>query len=157
MPTVNQIERQPESTSNALTDYNHVDWIASVIAGGVYTDIHNSFLHPIKNDIMIARDLDAIFNSLKNIILTPRGSRAFFPEFGTAVGGLLFENADWATAYRIEKEIADAIGKFEPRMQEYQVKVTYDDNLPNSFAVTITFVPRWGGVATTEFTLNRIR
>ena len=50
----------------------------------VYSDFDLSFLkHPNTKDITILKDLDAVKQSIKNLILTSRGERPFQPTLGT--------------------------------------------------------------------------
>lgn len=61
------------------------------------------------------RDYKAIENSIKNIILTPKGSLPGKPLFGSNIQGYLFDIVDNATQMFMEEEIQVAISNWEPR------------------------------------------
>ena len=105
---------------------------------------------------MIASDIDAIKNSVKNIILTEVGSRPFNPEFGTQVTSMLFENIDPITQRQITLEIENGITKFEPRISEYNVKVVANNDR-NSYDISIMFQTIYSQSGEIKFILNKIR
>lgn len=142
--------------NSSLSDYNKSGYIASPISGEVYRDVSFSFIHPASGDVLVSTDLDAIKNSIKNIILTPVGTRPFFPEFGTRVTSLLFELADVQTERILEDEIADGIKKWEKRVTNVRAEV-YDYSDRNAYAVTVYFTATYGINAELKFLLNRIR
>jgi len=125
-----------------------------VVAGDIYKDVSFSFIHPATGDVLPATDIEAVKNSIKNIVLTPRGTRPFFPEFGTRVSRLLFELASPITASQIKDEIIDGVQKFEKRVSTFQVKVD-DDHERNAYRITTTFQMSYG--TTVEFIFLLIR
>lgn len=137
-------------------DYNQSGYKASTIASDIYHDSTTTLIHPITGDALLASDLDAIKNSIKNIILTPRGSRPFNPEFGSNIISLLFELADTTTEVSIRDEIIKSIRKFEPRVKELSVTSRFQPDR-NAYEITLTFSAQYIGLATIEFLLNRIR
>jgi len=140
----------------AYSDYNLSSISASVVASKVYNDLSISVIHPATGDALVARDLEAIKNSIKNIVLTPIGTRPFFPEFGTNVDNLLFENFNVITATVLEDEILNGVTKFEPRISNISVSAVPNEE-QHVYKISITFSPYFGGVYSLEFTLNRIR
>lgn len=104
-----------------------------------YTDIDFSFLaHPFTGDLRKKTDLDAIKQSLKNILYTFFGERPFQPEFGSHVWNLLFEPFDGITKVSLEEEITNAILNFEPRITPIEVNVT-DNSDNNEIAITVSY------------------
>jgi phage baseplate assembly protein W len=88
-----------------------------------YSDFYNNFSKNFgTKDLARLTNEDSIINSLKNIVLTKRGERPFFPEFGCNISGLLFENFSKFTTDAIETEIRTAIENFEPRIRTIKVK-----------------------------------
>lgn len=152
-----QQQYKPEiNTGNS--DYNYDNYKSQVVASKIYTDLHSSFIHPITNNVIVSTDLDAIANSIKNIVLTPRGSRPFFPEFGTSIPYLLFEPGGWPIAYQIESEIIETLERFEPRINNLNIEVTFNPDVrPYTYEIKISYSPYFGGTAITSFTLNQIR
>jgi phage baseplate assembly protein W len=87
-----------------------------------YSDFYNNFSKNFgTKDLARLTNEDSIINSLKNIVLTKRGERPFFPEFGCNISGLLFENFSKFTTDAIETEIKTAIENFEPRVRTIKV------------------------------------
>tara|TARA_A100001015_G_scaffold290735_1_gene364084 strand:- start:72 stop:506 length:435 start_codon:yes stop_codon:yes gene_type:complete len=124
------------STGNS--DYN--DTKASNVAfKNVYTDIPLSFKeHPVIKDIRPIRDIDAVKQSLKNLILTNQGERLFQGAIGGNVTRYLFEPVTPLVAYSLQEEITRTIARNEPRVRATKVKVTGDTDA-NAFYVTIGF------------------
>lgn len=77
------------------------------------------------NDINLRKDLGCIRDSIKNIILTRSGERAFDFEFGGDIYSILFENLDkyQLSGYRIG--LANKINRYESRVTVDQVHITY--------------------------------
>jgi phage baseplate assembly protein W len=71
-----------------------------------------------QNDGDLDRDTDipAIFNSIRNIILTIQGERRMLPTFATNVHGLMFEPIDGTTARLIAEGLLEAIKIWENRI-----------------------------------------
>lgn len=142
--------------NSILSDFNKPNYQPTVVAGNVFKDVSFSFIHPVNGDVVAATDIDAVKNSIKNIILTPIGTRPFFPEFGTRVNGLLFELADAFTASQIRDEIKEGIIKFEKRISAFQVKVS-DNPDKNAYRITTTFQMSYGTQVEFIFLLIRNR
>jgi phage baseplate assembly protein W len=139
-----------------LSDYNTEQYQPIITTTDIYRDVHTRFIHPVTGDVMISSDIDAIKNSVKNIVLTEIGSRPFNPEFGTQVKSLLFENIDAITQRQITIEIENGILKFEPRISNFNVKTTANgDN--NSYDIRITFQTIYSQTEEIKFTLTKIR
>ena len=105
----------------------------------LYSDFDLSFIkHPNTKDVTILRDIDAVKQSVKNLVLTAQGERPFNSILGSKVSGLLFENLDEITGSAIRDEIRTTINNFEPRVNLLEVKV-----LPNydsyEYNVTIRY------------------
>ena len=96
-----------------------------------YSDFYNSFSKNFgTKDLARLTNEDSIINSLKNIILTRKGERPFYPDFGCNISGLLFEDFSKFTTDAIETEIRTAVENFEPRVKTLRVvvKETQDNN-----------------------------
>lgn len=100
--------------------------INPTILKNVFSDLpmfltKNSFT----NDINLRKDLGCIRDSIKNIILTRSGERAFDFEFGVDIYSILFENLDkyQLSGYRIG--LANKINRYESRVTVDQVHITY--------------------------------
>jgi len=142
--------------NSILSDFNRPNYQPTVVAGDIYKDVSFSFIHPATGDLLLATDIEAVKNSIKNIVLTPRGTRPFFPEFGTRVSRLLFELASPITASQIRDEIIDGVQKFEKRVSAFQVRVD-DDHERNAYRITMTFQMTYGTAVEFIFLLIRNR
>jgi hypothetical protein len=113
--------------------------------------------HPIKKDVNTHVNEYAIINSIKNLILTNHYERPFQPEIGSNVRRLLFENVDMVIAARIEREITEVIGNFEPRAQVSKV-VAVPSPDDNTYKITLEFyIINSPNPITINFFLERIR
>lgn len=139
-----------------LNDYNTEQYQPSIAAADIYRDVHTRFIHPINGNVMIASDIDAIKNSVKNIILTEVGTRPFNPEFGTRVTSLLFENVDLITQRQLTLEIENGIRKFEPRISNFKVNAIANPD-GNSYIISIFFQTQYSQTGDIKFILNKIR
>jgi len=104
-----------------------------------WSDLDENYARQSDGDIKIEVDVGAIFNSLRNIILTMQGQRRMLPTFATNIWGLLFEPIDEVTARLIAENLLEAIEVWETR-----IEVTGFDIEPrpdqNYYRCRITFV-----------------
>ena len=91
----------------------------------LYSDL-NLFFQRNPNDISPLRDIDAVRQSVKNLVLTNFFERPFHPELGSNVTALLFEPADQFTGIAIRDEIQKVVEEFEPRVNNVVVQVFAD-------------------------------
>jgi hypothetical protein len=123
-----------------------------------YTDLDLTFTkHPIKKDIVLSVDDQAVIRSVRNLILTDHYDRPFHPEIGSNVRKMLFEPITPLTANYIQREIEDTIKNFEPRVSIEQVVVQVSpDN--NSYQVILSFfINNQVQPITTNLVLQRLR
>lgn len=105
----------------------------------VYSDIRTNLdVHPVKQDIVLLTNADAVKNSIRNILLTRPYERPRKPSFGAGLSGYLFENVSRATEGSIRDAIILAIENYEPRASIVEVYVSV---LPDrdAYAATIVF------------------
>lgn len=123
-----------------------------------YSDFYTNLNRNIgTRDLARLTDENSIIRAIKNIVLTRRGERPFFPEFGCNITGLLFENFNEFTKTAMETEIKTAIENFEPRANVIDVVVQENVDL-NQVVATIYFSAINSTETTTvSFLLNRIR
>lgn len=76
---------------------------------------------PNEGDIPRLINENAIKRSLKNLILTNRGERLFYPSLGSGVVQMLFEQISPPTAFAIEENIKYVIQNNEPRVKVIDV------------------------------------
>ena len=107
--------------------------------------------------LTILKDLDAVKQSIKNLILTSRGERPFQPTLGSNVRALLFEPADYFTEFDLKEAIEETVLNFEPRVRLLNIDVTGEEDY-NRFRVSIEFQMVTSlQTGSTEFYLERIR
>jgi len=94
--------------------------------------------HPITGDLLMVTGIQAVVQSVMNLVQLNHYEIPFHPEIGGNVRKLLFENVDPITANLLSEEIKNLITNFEPRAQIINVLVNADvDN--NKYGVTIQF------------------
>jgi hypothetical protein len=81
----------------------------------LYSDINQNFT--TQNPYPVLRtEIDAVFQSLRNILMTSRGERLFLPTFGSDLEDILFEPIDELAENRIMEEVIRAITQWDPRL-----------------------------------------
>ena len=105
----------------------------------LYADLPLAFnIHPNTQDLTVLSDLDAVKQSVKNLILTNFNERPFQPRIGSNITGLLFEPADAFTEMAIRDEVLKVLEEYEPRVNGVVVEVI-DESDNNSYRVSIQF------------------
>jgi len=103
-----------------------------------YSDININLDKTITGDIEKNDDIDAVKNSLTNILGTLQGGRRMLPEFATNVYSLLFDPIDEITAYNIGNIMLESIQKWDERVVVKEIAVIPDyDN--NQYNVSLNF------------------
>lgn len=129
----------------------------------IYSDFDFAF-RPVqmqddaRGDLSRKRDIEAVKQSVLNILRTNRGERPFSPAFGSNIRSYLFENVDAVTRALIEEDIIFSLSNFEPRVRILNVNVT---DLPDNNAINISLeleiISPINTVTAVEFTLERLR
>ena len=102
----------------------------------VYADFLTDFTaHPITGDIVLATNVNAVKQSIVNLILTNYGESAYNPYKGSNVRGSLFDLADDFVKNDLLYHIKQTISNSEPRAAVNNVEVKID---PDNDRVTIT-------------------
>jgi len=96
-----------------------------------WSDIDANYRKQTDGDILRRTDVDAVINSLNNIVSTLKGTRRMIPEFAQNIHRLLFEPMDDQTARAIGDEILEGIRSWEDRVKVTRIDITpdYDNNL----------------------------
>ena len=141
-----------------LSDANTNIKATTVAFSSLYTDISLAFKeHPVKKDILPLKDLDAVKQSIKNLILTNQGERPFQMGIGGNVTRYLFEPVTPFVAFSLQEEIIKTIRRHEPRVRNTQVKVIADIDR-NLFNITISFLVQASNTQEEiSFALERLR
>ena len=142
-----------------LSDFNSNSRQALIVARKRrYSDIDLTLKrHPLKNDIILLKDIDAVKNAVKNLVLTNFHERPFSPAIGGNIRALLFENADNFTIVTLKENIKNVLIRYEPRVTDVRVDIL-DNSNRNQYEVSITFRVRDTNEETNiEFKLKRYR
>ena len=125
---------------------------------GVFKDFDINFSNnPLTNDVSSKLDLHAINQSLKNLVLTNRYERPFFPQIGCNLRHILFEPMDEITRRDLQDALKYTIDNFEPRVKLLEVIA---EDLPdqNAYHVSVRYEVRANSFQTQFNTvLKRLR
>lgn len=123
-----------------------------------YSDLDLTFtMHPIKKDIVLSVDDQAVIRSIRNLVLTNHYERPFHPEIGSNVRKLLFEPISPLTANYIQREIEDTIRNYEPRAKLQQVIVQIEPDANFYSAIISFYINNRTEPTTINFVLQRLR
>ena len=88
----------------------------------LYKDIALSFeKNSATKDVIIKKDVDAVKQSVRNLIMTNHYERPFHPEIGSGLRGMLFEPMTPLTAIGLQRKVEEVLVNFEPRINLSQV------------------------------------
>jgi phage baseplate assembly protein W len=123
-----------------------------------YSDLDFIYkLNPNTGDISTKKGINAIKQSVFNILRTNHGERPFNPFFGANLRSFMFENITNITAAAIASQVENALKNDEPRIEVLNVNVkTFPDNNDVQITVTIQIIAT-SEVTNVETTLERIR
>jgi phage baseplate assembly protein W len=124
----------------------------------IYSDIPtNLTIHPIRGDMVLLTNENAVKRSIRNLILTDPYERFFNPGLSTGVKASLFENINRDSESILTNKITDIIDNYEPRANLIRViaKALPDDNAYN---VSIIFsINNNVNPITLDLVLRRVR
>ena len=123
-----------------------------------YRDLPLSFLkHPGTGDVRPINDIDAVKQSVKNLILTNLGDRPFQPKIGSDITRLLFEPAGPFTTEAIRRNIETTIREQEPRINGVIVNI-FDESDRNAYIIKLNYnIVSLNVNVDTSFFLRRLR
>lgn len=96
----------------------------------IYKDLDLSLAQTTSKDVAKRLDVNAVKQSIKNLLLTRPGERPFQPTVGSDLYRLLFEPMDMLTTETLRSVISACIRNHEPRvrLQEVAIRPNYDEN-----------------------------
>jgi Bacteriophage baseplate protein W len=89
--------------------------------------------------IALARQEQDIEQSIRMIVLTPKGQRVMRPEFGCHIHELIFAPNNAGTAGLAAKYVEDAVGMWEPRVSVSEVKAVRDASNPACLLIEVVY------------------
>lgn len=125
-----------------------------IIYSDFYTDLDK---HPIRNTLLRKTNVDAVKQSIRNLILTNRGERLFQPNIGGNIRSMLFENITNQTFMTMREIIIETVEAYEPRAELIDVNVSETSN-SNEVQISIVFrIINLQEPVTLEIILERVR
>jgi phage baseplate assembly protein W len=124
----------------------------------VYKDLNITFArHPIKGNLSVLEDEEAVARAVKNLVLTNSFERFYNPLIGANILKSLFEPMDTVTEHTIKKSIQTAIDNHEPRVIVHDIIVNAKEN-NNAVDITVRFrVDNKPNPSETTISVERIR
>jgi phage baseplate assembly protein W len=124
-----------------------------------YRDLDIGFnINPVTGDLIIRKNRNSIYQSIKSLIYTNRGERLFRPSIGSDIETLLFEPMDFISERRIEEAITTTLNNYEPRISIRTVTVEGDiENQKYDVTIVFSLVNQQTEVITFNTTLETIR
>ena len=94
-----------------------------------YRDLDLNFTsHPVRKDVNVLTDDNAIIASVRNLLFTNFYERPFQYNIGSGVRDLLFEPTTSFSEIRLKQAIELCIRNFEPRVSLTNVVVSVDED-----------------------------
>lgn len=123
-----------------------------------YSDFSLDFFrNPITGDIPVIRDIEAVKEAVKNLVLAATYSRPYREGLGSNVAQLLFENISPIARTQIRDAIRNVIIQYEPRVTLISVEVNVNED-ENGYDATITFaVDKLSQVISVDLFLEKVR
>lgn len=103
-----------------------------------FSDLDFKLRAKSNKDVYKRTDVEAVKQSVINIVTTNYGDRPFQPNFGANLRALLFEHIDQVSALAIRSQVTEAIKNYEPRAEVLNVRVE-EMGVSNSIQVTVEF------------------
>ena len=123
----------------------------------IYSDVNIELNQQTDGDVEKNIELDAIHNSLANILSTRKGSRRMLPQFGTNLELLLFEPMDSLTSKKIGTTILSGIEAWEDRIVIDNINVNADyDNLQYNVDISYHIKNQGSNIIVVSFILRQI-
>lgn len=123
-----------------------------------YSDLDLRMIqHPIKKDITLLEDDEAVKMSIKNIVLTNKKEKRFQSNFGGNMRNYLFEDIDFILQESIKDDLIDLITRYESRITELKIKnMTSPDD--NTLSFTIQYkILNYPQPFTLDMVINKVR
>jgi len=104
-----------------------------------YSDIDIDFgKNQFTKDLSVARNLQAIQQSVLSIVLTSPGEKPFNPGFGVGIYNLLFEILTDTDIAILGSSIQRQLETYEPRITFESVNI--DDSVPFFLEITLNYI-----------------
>lgn len=123
-----------------------------------FSDLDLNFIaNPNTGDITKKFDVNAIKQSVKNLVMTNHYERLFHPEIGSQITSLLFEPFSPLLQNMLERAIVNTITNFEPRVVLLQVNVSLNPDNYTAFVEIVFRIVNTQEPITVDLMLQRTR
>ena len=125
------------------------------VSTAVWSDIDMELTRQNDGDITRDTEINAIKNSLRNIINTLQGSRRMLQPFASDIQGLLFEPMDVITARSLAEKLLEGIEYWDDRVTitKFDIEPMYDEN---AYECRLNFTIKRSNITeTVKFMINR--
>ena len=123
-----------------------------------YSDIPTNFdVHPVKEDLVLLTNEQAVKRSIRNLLLTDPYERFFNLNLGAGIRQTLFENMSRDTEYVLKEKITETINNYEPRASLYSVNVKALPDENAYFASLVFYITNNTAPITLDLILRRVR
>jgi len=95
-----------------------------------------------KGDFKRIKDIEVLISSWNNILITPRRTYMFDPEYGSNLYKMIFEPADEVTVNKVIDEVTNNLLKYDDRASIENVGVTF---FPNQKGFTVAVDVNYDG------------
>lgn len=87
--------------------------------------------HPVTGDVRPVINETAIKRSIRNLLLTKKGSKPFNPDYGSNISDYLFTSLSGFSSYDLKESIFETLLKYEPRItvNDVMIRELYDDGI----------------------------
>jgi phage baseplate assembly protein W len=93
-----------------------------------------------RGDFKRIKDVEVLINSWNNILITPRRTYMFDPEYGSDLYKMIFEPADETTVQKVVDEVTNTLLRYDDRATIESVNVTFFVNRKGfSVAVEVNY------------------
>lgn len=114
--------------------------------------------NPFTGDLNLVKDIYAVRQAVKNIIMTLRGERPFNPRLGGNPRRFLFDNLETMTVVQCKNLISNAIATYEPRVSITDIGVEQSLSNPNRINIIVVYrILNIGIIDNVFVTLERTR
>ena len=114
-------------------------------------------IHPIRKDLNVLKDDNAIKNAIRNLLVTNANERPFQPFLGANLRSLLFEPADALTKIALRENILEVIKNHEPRVEVLDIDIK-DLADQNAYRILVKMrIKEFDNNDTVEIVLRRLR
>ena len=89
--------------------------------------------------VALARQEQDVEQSIRMIVMTPRGQRVMRPEFGCHIHELIFAPNNAATAGLAARYVEEALAMWEPRIEVDEVRAAFDHDDDSRLVIEVFY------------------